>query len=79
MVTCPPTFGMYEFLARIYDADFVAPVPRNEDFTLDLPALERVLDGGAKILHLASPNNPTGNAAAPRANCCGCWSTQWRS
>lgn len=59
VITCPPTFGMYEFLARIYDADFVA-VPRNEDFTLDLPALERVLGGGAKILYLASPNNPTG-------------------
>jgi histidinol-phosphate aminotransferase len=60
VVNCPPTFGMYDFLARVYDAR-LRQVPRNEDFTLDLPALERALDEGAKVLYLASPNNPTGN------------------
>jgi histidinol-phosphate aminotransferase len=60
LVNCPPTFGVYEFLGGVYNAR-VANVPRNEDFTLDLPALENVLRGGAKLLYIASPNNPTGN------------------
>ena len=60
LVNCPPTFGVYEFLGEVYDARVVT-VPRNEDFTLDLPALEQALRSGAKLLYLASPNNPTGN------------------
>ena len=60
LVNAPPTFGMYEFLANIHDARVVA-VPRREDFALDLPAMERALDEGAKLVYLASPNNPTGN------------------
>ena len=60
VVFCPPTFGMYEFLGRTHDARLIA-VTRNEDFTLDMDRLERALDDGAKLLYLASPNNPTGN------------------
>ncbi len=60
LITAPPTFGMYEFLANIHNARIVA-VPRREDFALDLPAMERALDKGAKLVYLASPNNPTGN------------------
>jgi histidinol-phosphate aminotransferase len=60
LVNCPPTFGVYEFLGEVYNARRVN-VPRNEDFTLDLPALENVLRSGAKLLYIASPNNPTGN------------------
>jgi histidinol-phosphate aminotransferase len=61
VVSAPPTFGMYDFLGRIYDARVVS-VPRREDFSLDMPAIERALSSGAKLLYLASPNNPTGNA-----------------
>ena len=61
IANAPPTFGMYDFLGRIYGAN-VVQVRRNEDFTLDLPALEDALDNGAKLLYLASPNNPTGNS-----------------
>jgi histidinol-phosphate aminotransferase len=50
---------MYEFLGHIRDAR-VVNVPRREDFGLDLPALETAM-AGAKLLFLASPNNPTGN------------------
>ncbi len=60
LVNCPPTFGVYDFLGEVYNARTVT-VPRNEDFTLDLPALEDVLRSGAKLLYIASPNNPTGN------------------
>lgn len=61
VVNAPPTFGMYEFLARVSEAHLVE-APRKEDFSLDLPALERALAQGAKLLFLASPNNPTGNS-----------------
>jgi histidinol-phosphate aminotransferase len=61
IANAPPTFGMYDFLGRIYGAN-VVQVRRNEDFSLDMPALERALDGGARLLYLASPNNPTGNS-----------------
>lgn len=60
LVNCPPTFGVYAFLGEVFDARVVT-VPRNEDFSLDLRALEDVLRSGAKLLYLASPNNPTGN------------------
>lgn len=60
LVNAPPTFGMYDFLGRVYDAR-VIEVPRGEDFGLDLTALEAALERGAKLIFLASPNNPTGN------------------
>ncbi|MEE8370002.1 MAG: histidinol-phosphate transaminase [Dehalococcoidia bacterium] len=60
MLNAPPSFGMYPFLARLYGARLLE-VPRLEDFRLDLPALEAALGEGAKLLYLASPNNPTGN------------------
>lgn len=61
MVNAPPTFGMYDFLGRIYGANIIQ-ARRNEDFSLDMRALEGALGNGAKLLYLASPNNPTGNA-----------------
>jgi histidinol-phosphate aminotransferase len=65
VLNAPPTFGMYDFVARIYAASLIE-VPRLEDFTLDLPAMERALDDGAKLLYLASPNNPTANPLPSR-------------
>lgn len=61
VLNASPTFGMYEFLARVCAAR-VVEVPRQEDFSLDLPAMEAALNDGAKLLFLSSPNNPTGNA-----------------
>ena len=46
--------------------------PRDEDFALDMPALEAALAAGAKLVFLASPNNPTGNALSPRGSSSGC-------
>ena len=60
VLNAPPTFGMYPFLTQLYSARLVE-TPRREDFSLDLPAIEAALNGGAKLLFLASPNNPTGN------------------
>ena len=61
VVNVPPTFGMYDFIGRVHGARLVE-VPRREDFEIDMIALESALARGAKLLYLASPNNPTGNA-----------------
>jgi histidinol-phosphate aminotransferase len=58
-VIAPPTFGMYSFVTQVWGGRLVE-VPRRPDFGLDLPAL-REATKGAKLVFLASPNNPTGN------------------
>ena len=61
MIDCPPTFGMYEFCARISEAELV-PVERRDDWELDIDATTDAIERtGAKLLFIASPNNPTGN------------------
>ena len=60
LITCPPTFGMYAFDARLNDARVVA-VPRRADFSLDVEAIERACRRERpKMLMLASPSNPDG-------------------
>ncbi len=59
VIDCPPTFGMYPFSSEIAGAR-VLQAPRAESFALDLDAIER-LAPEAKLIFLASPNNPTGN------------------
>lgn len=55
-----PSFVMYEVLARTLGAEFIG-VPLQDDFALDMPALERVLlERRPALLFLAHPNNPTG-------------------
>lgn len=60
VIDCPPTFGMYSFDTGICGGRVIT-VPRNADFSLDVAAIERAAEGGAKLLFLTSPNNPTGN------------------
>ncbi len=61
IVTCSPTFGMYEFDARLNNAR-VVDVPRRADFSLDLPALRQAVHTHRpKLLCLATPNNPDGS------------------
>lgn len=61
VVVAPPTFGMYAFDAGQAGAQLVE-VPRREDWSLDEAAL---LAGAqrAKLVVIASPNNPTGGVA----------------
>src|SRR3990172_8646180 len=54
-----PTFGVYSFATQVWGGRAVE-VLRREDFGLDLPVL-REASKGAKLVFLASPNNPTGN------------------
>ena len=60
-VNCVPTFGMYAFVSQIRGAR-VIEVPRGEDFGLDVAAVQEAAREGAKVVFLASPNNPSGNA-----------------
>ncbi|NWG19161.1 MAG: histidinol-phosphate transaminase [Chloroflexi bacterium] len=60
LADCPPTFGMYSFDAALYGAQ-VRAVPRDASFAVDLEGVaDAVVHDGAKLLFLASPNNPTG-------------------
>jgi histidinol-phosphate aminotransferase len=60
LLNCPPTFGMYAFDAGVNDTRLI-DVPRKADFSLDLSGIERaVVEHEAKLLFLASPNNPDG-------------------
>jgi histidinol-phosphate aminotransferase len=60
VLDCEPTFGMYAFSARQADAKIVS-VPRNSTWDIDIPAMLEEIDDSARIVFLASPNNPTGN------------------
>jgi histidinol-phosphate aminotransferase len=62
VINCPPTFGMYPFCTVITGGE-VVKVPRRADFSLDLPAVKKAIDSRAKIIFIASPNNPSGNRA----------------
>ncbi len=59
VINCPPTFGMYPFSAEVCGGR-VIDVPRLESFALDIEAIERAATR-AKLIFIASPNNPTGN------------------
>ncbi len=61
IIDCPPSFGMYPFTAAVNGASLVS-VPRRDDFSLNLPAIEQAAtDNQAKLLFLCSPNNPDGS------------------
>ncbi len=62
VINCQPTFGMYPFSSAIAGAR-VIEVPRQESFALDVAAIEKAAPQ-AKLIFLASPNNPTGNRVA---------------
>lgn len=60
LVNFPPSFGVYSFLGRVYNANTVF-IERGEDFALDLERAEHALED-ARLAFVASPNNPTGNS-----------------
>lgn len=60
VINCPPTFGMYAFDCAVNQAKLI-PVPRREDFSLDLPVILRAVEKHQpRMLFLANPNNPDG-------------------
>jgi histidinol-phosphate aminotransferase len=65
VINCPPTFGMYPFSTDVCGGR-VIDVPRTEDFTLDMAGIKKALTGNAKVIFIASPNNPTGDTATEK-------------
>ncbi len=60
VLNCPPTFGMYRFDSDLNGARLVE-VRRKADFSLDVEGVEAAArEHKAKVLFLASPNNPDG-------------------
>ena len=68
VINCPPTFGMYSFLAGVCGAR-VIDVPRRADFSVDVAAIwarfaeQRVPSGAGriKLVFVCRPNNPDGS------------------
>ncbi len=60
IITCPPTYGMYEVSAGINDVT-VKKVLLTTNFQLDIEAIYEAIDDATKIIFVCSPNNPTGN------------------
>ncbi|BFU59594.1 MULTISPECIES: histidinol-phosphate transaminase [Rodentibacter] len=56
---CPPTYGMYAVSSETCGIT-TKTVPLTADFQLNLPEIERNLNG-VKVVFVCSPNNPTGN------------------
>lgn len=64
IVNCPPTFGMYPFLAALSGAQ-VIDAPRRADLSLDVDGIIQVCRAQSPaLLFIASPNNPDGSAIA---------------
>ncbi|HYC29058.1 MAG TPA: histidinol-phosphate transaminase, partial [Chitinophagaceae bacterium] len=61
LITCPPTYGMYEVSANINDVQ-VKKVKLTSAFQLDLDGLQEAVDEHTKMIFLCSPNNPTANS-----------------
>ena len=63
VITCPPTYGMYEVSAAINNVE-VLEVPLTNNFELDVDSiLNRIKeDKSIKIIWICSPNNPSGNS-----------------
>ncbi|MGE5619361.1 MAG: histidinol-phosphate transaminase [Sphingomonadaceae bacterium] len=62
VIDLPPTFGMYSFSTQVCGGR-VVQVPRDEQFGINLPAVERAITDRTRMIFLASPNNPSGNVA----------------
>lgn len=59
ILSCPPCFGMYGFLADVAQVP-LDEVERRDDFTLDMEATLAAITPQTALVILASPNNPSG-------------------
>ena len=61
VINCVPTFDIYRFSTEICGGTIVS-VPRDENYTVDVPGVISAITTDTRLIFLASPNNPTGNA-----------------
>ena len=67
VVNCTPTFGMYAFTAQVCGGTTVN-VARDDRFQVDVPGVLQAVElSQARVVVLASPNNPTGNSVPQAA------------
>ncbi|MFS4094151.1 histidinol-phosphate transaminase [Streptomyces sp. AF1A] len=60
-----PSYSMHSLIARGTGTGWISG-PRNEDFTIDLPAAEQAIaEHRPDVVFVTTPNNPTGNAVPP--------------
>ena len=59
VISCPPTFAMYQFYTQLRGGTLVE-VPRSEDFAIKVNAVKAAIGKKTKIIFVANPNNPTG-------------------
>lgn len=59
ILSCPPTFGMYRFLADVAALP-LDEVERRDDFSLDLDRVLAAITPDTALVLVASPNNPSG-------------------
>ncbi len=60
VVAINPSYGMYAVCAHINDVA-LKEVPLNNDFSLNVEAVQKACDAHTKMIFLCSPNNPSGN------------------
>jgi len=59
VIICPPTYGMYEVSANINNVEIRKASLTNE-FELDIPLIQSLVNDNTKLLWICNPNNPTG-------------------
>ena len=59
VIQCVPTFAMYATFTELVGGKLVS-VPLDETFGIDVDGVRLAAQEGAKVLFIASPNNPTG-------------------
>lgn len=64
VITCGPSFDLYRSATATYGATLV-DVRRRDDFSVDADAVRKAVTERTKLIFVASPNNPTGNATPP--------------
>lgn len=63
VISCPPTFGMYEPLITL-NRGIVVSVPRNTDFSINAKGILQAITPKTTGIVICSPNNPTGTVTS---------------
>jgi histidinol-phosphate aminotransferase len=63
VINCVPTFGMYPFSTAVCGGRTVT-IPRSDTYEVDIKGVKSAIDKRTKVIFIASPNNPSGNATS---------------
>ncbi len=61
VIVLPPTYGMYEVLAKMNDIKLIT-IPLLDNFQPNIKKVVKIQNNITKVLFLCSPNNPTANS-----------------